>query len=136
MTLDGSLDLASAGGKATVTGGLGLVSGTTVLLGNAPGSTSGKLTFEGDQALGGSGTVLFGTSSENTLSPAADSTLTIGSGITVRGSSGTIGVLDNANSTVVNQGTIAADDSGSAVGLFSPDHGFSAESWFGKRRPT
>ena len=69
--------------------------------------------------------MLFGRSTSNALSPAVDSTLTIGSGITVRGSNGSIGDTYSEGSAVVNQGTIAADDSGGQIGTFAYDAGYS-----------
>ena len=74
--------------------------------------------FDSTETLGGTGTVVFGKSGSNFLGTYYPydircDTLTIGPGITVRGSNGTIG--DGywcTGSTIVNQGTIAADDSG------------------------
>ena len=87
VTLDSDIDLASPGGaRAMVTNGLTL-DGVTVRLGNVTNSASGQLYFNGDQALGGSGTMLFGRSYSNLLYPGQATTLTLGSGITVRGSS-------------------------------------------------
>ena len=52
----------------------------------------GYLNFTGSQTLGGTGTVVFGQYSPNTLQVSeASTTLTIGSGITVRGQSGGVG---------------------------------------------
>ena len=95
-------------------------------LGNAAGSTYGQLFFNGTQTLGGTGTVLFGKNGSNSVYETAyrSSTLTIGSGITIRGSSGTIGSYYSSD-TVVNQGTIAADDSGGLTTPFVYDTDFS-----------
>ena len=61
-------------------------------LGNAAGTTYGYLYFQGTQSLGGTGTVLFGKNGSNSIyETAVGTTLTIGSGVTVRGSSGTLG---------------------------------------------
>ena len=53
--------------------------------------------------------------------------MTIGPGIVVRGSNGTLGDWNDGyrNDTIINQGTIAADDSGGLVGGFAYDTGFS-----------
>lgn len=128
VTFNNNLDLASVyGADVTVTGGLTL-NGATVDVGNAAGSTWGQLYFSGTQTLGGSGTVLFGKSGNNGVyETAGASTLTIGSGITVRGSSGTISSY-SGNSTVVNQGTISADDSGGLTTPFVYDTDFSGGS--------
>ena len=93
-------------------------------LGNASGTTSGGLIFWGTQTLGGTGTVLFGKSGSNSIRNYTDGTvLTIGPQITVRGSSGSFN-----GGTLVNQGTISADDSGGLVGGFVYDQGFSGGS--------
>ena len=126
VSFDNNLDLASVNdANATVTGGLTL-NGATMELGNAAGSTYGQLYFNGTQTLAGTGTVLFGKSSSNALDETASSssTLTLGSGITVRGSSGTLGGY-YSNDAVVNQGTIAADDSGGLTPPFVYDTDFS-----------
>ena len=68
------------------------------------------MSFAGSQTLNGSGTVVFGDSAANDLVLGnAGTTLVIGSGITVRGQDGTLGG-GAANVSVVNQGTISADD--------------------------
>ena len=125
LTAERDLDLATTSGYATVTNGLTLAPGTMVLLGNAAGTTYGSLNFSGNQTLGGSGTVLFGKSTSNALSPSTGTTLTVGAGITVRGSNGTIGSSYYSSTALINQGTILADDSGGMIGNFTADGGFS-----------
>ena len=104
----GSLSVASgttlslSSGSITVSDGLTLHD-ATVDLGSTAGSNYGRLYFCGTQTLGGTGTVAFGTSGANGLFVYSGA-LTIGSGITVSGSSGFIG-----GDTVVNQGTISAN---------------------------
>ena len=73
---------------------------------------AGYLQFNTNQTLGGSGTVSFaGSNSGNALYlPNNGTTLTIAPGFTVSGTTGIIG--DNANATVVNEGTINASDGG------------------------
>ena len=131
VTAAGNLDFASNNDAyAYVTNGLTLSNNATIYVGNAPGTTYGYLAFQGTETLGGTGTVLFGGSGSNTLytynttynNPGAD-TLTIGSGITIRGSSGRI-LDDDDAATVVNQGTISADSSGALVGNFVYDQGY------------
>ena len=123
-TLDGvtaasDLDLSTNyAAYAYVQNGLTLSNGATVYLGDASGTTYGQLYFEGDQSLGGTGTVVFGNSGNNDLYDPSG-TLTIGSGITIRGNNGYL-----YGSTIVNEGTISADDSGGLVGGFGYDQGY------------
>ena len=112
------------------------LNGVTVYLGNAAGSTAGQMYFDNTETLGGTGTVLLGKNGGNgiyTYNPYSwqGPTLTIGSGITVRGSSGTLGNgWGSGTSSIVNQGTIAADDTGGLSGDFVYDKGYSGdESW-------
>jgi uncharacterized repeat protein (TIGR02543 family) len=117
VTVDGVLDVGNSfeGAELTVTNGLDL--NGTALVGNPTNSDYGGINFEGSQALGGNGTVVFGNyyydyyygnhlwlSYQNT-------TLTIGSGITVRGQNGAVGYPPyyEENQTVVNQGLISCD---------------------------
>jgi RHS repeat-associated protein len=120
VTFDNNLDVANHDvAYATVTGGLTLT-GATVLLGNAAGTTYGVLEFNATQTLGGSGTVILGKGGSNELY-VASGTLTIASGITVAGSSGYI----NGGGALVNQGTISANDSGGLTSPFVYDTDFS-----------
>ena len=119
VTANSDLDFASNGAYVTVTNGLTLAGGVTLQMGNAAGSTASVLTFNGTQTLGGSGTVLFGSSPTNRFSLVGTGTLTLGRGITIRGTSGGIG-----GNAIVNQATIAADGSG-GVSSFAYDTGFS-----------
>jgi hypothetical protein len=110
VTLQGTLDLrGNAGANAHVRGGLTLDG--TALLGNVPGTTYGYLAFDDTETLGGSGSVVLGSSPNNALyaAYAGNATLTIGPGVTVRGAGG--GVLDNFTGAVVNQGSVRADNS-------------------------
>ena len=93
VTADGDLDLATNyGAYVFLVNGLTL-NNAAVWLGNAVGTTYGGLYFDGAQTLGGTGAVVFGKSGNNFLDtynttwndPAAG-TLTIGAGITIRGS--------------------------------------------------
>src|SRR5262249_21393453 len=68
------------------------------------------LYFDTTETLAGTGTVLFGNSVSNTLNAAGNSTLTLAPGITVQGTSGNLS--SQSPGTLVNQGTIAADNSG------------------------
>jgi MBG domain (YGX type)/SdrD B-like domain/Putative Ig domain len=73
---------------------------------------TGNVTFVGSQTLGGTGDVIFGASVSNTLGPQAGSTLTIGPGITVRGTAGTLGT---ASAPLVLQGAVRADHAGGTL---------------------
>lgn len=120
VTMNANLALAGANGL-TVKDGLTL--NGTVTLGGSGGGNYGYLNFNGSQTLGGSGTVIFnGPDPYNSLavSDGQPTTLTIGSGITIRGQGGYVGftpVLGGAvaNISIVNQGTIQADTSGSTI---------------------
>jgi hypothetical protein len=105
----------------------GLTLNATARLGNALGTTYGGLYFSATETLSGTGTVLFGKSGNNYIyeTPYPSGTLTIGSGITIRGSSGYMSGYYSGD-TIINQGTIRADDSGGLVGGFVYDTGFSA----------
>ncbi len=118
VTLDGTLDLATNNqANVTITGGLTL--NGTVNLGNASGSTYGRLHFVGAQTLGGMGSVILGGNPDyNAITTATSNgdagTLTIGAGITIHGKYGSIG---NSALPLINQGTIADDVSGGAIGI-------------------
>ncbi len=106
----------TSGAQVTVYDAAIYVSGSLTLngvinLGNASGSVYGDLYFEnGPHTLSGTGTVTLGTSISNYLEaygPNTAATLTIGSGITVEGGSGTVGGYYSADS-LVNDGTITS----------------------------
>jgi hypothetical protein len=114
VTANSDLDLASnSGAAATIKDGLTL-DNVTVRLGNTTGTMAGALTFSGTQTLGGTGTIFLGTSASNKLSAGTGSTLTIGGGIILLGSSGQI-----SGASIVNQGTIAVDASGGGIGTLT-----------------
>lgn len=128
VTADNNLDLsANNGANVNVVDGLTLNS-TTIALGNAAGTTYGYLYFGNTETLGGTGTLLFGKSGSNSIYETGyGDTLTLGSSITVRGSSGRLGSY-YSNSPIINQGTISADDTGG--GAWSYDHGYSNSSYY------
>ncbi len=112
-TLDGTLDLASAYGVERVIGGLTLGSGAPGSTGTIDVNSNSILGFQGTQTIGGTGTIVLGsTGSNNRISVEGDGvTLTVGPNVTIRGQNGTIGgaSLIGGVSTIVNNGTIAAD---------------------------
>ncbi len=97
----------------------GLTLNGIALVGNPTNSWWGGISFAGTQTLGGNGAVVFGSQgnnlSFNTLRLAnADTTLTIGPRITIRGQNGAIGYDPDfwggpQNVAVINQGTISPD---------------------------
>ncbi|HEX3151280.1 MAG TPA: LamG-like jellyroll fold domain-containing protein [Gemmataceae bacterium] len=124
VTLDGTFDLTNFNyARATVTGGLTLVSGSTVLIGSNTG-LYGLLLFDGgNQTLGGTGTVVFGTSGYNLLQagPTAATALTIGPGILVHGANGSVGYSGAwggaTDATFTNHGIIQSDTNGGIIAL-------------------
>ncbi len=124
VTVDGNLDLTAGSGNYASANVLdGLVLNGTAYLGNVPGTTYGALDFNDTETLSGTGTVVFGSNYNNALSPNTSSsptTLTIGPGILIHGNDGSIG-----GSSVINEGTIIADNSGmSPPGSFVADTDF------------
>ena len=127
MTASSDVDLGSVNGSSlSLVNGLALNS--TMTLGKVDGSTYGQVYF-GDSgvasgALTGTGSVVMGGyGNNNTLynysnQLGAAGTLTIGSGITIRGKYGRI-INNFATGTIVNQGTISADVSGGTINVGS-----------------
>ena len=110
VTLNGNLDLASATATERVVGNL-------VLNGNIQVNNNSLLNFEGDQTISGNGSiVLGGTGGSNRIGVDGGSkTLTVASGITIRGENGTIGLgqlINGSGNTLVNQGLIRSDSGG------------------------
>lgn len=115
VTANSDLDMATNSATINIADGLTL-NGATLRLGNSSGSASSTLDFMGNETIGGTGTVLFGASSGNTIYAGYFDwiTVTIGPGITIKGTAGTLGPAQyiNERGTFVNQGTISADGSG------------------------
>jgi hypothetical protein len=113
VTLNGNLDMASiANNRERVTAG-GLVLNGTINI-----NSNGILSFEGDGALSGNGTIVFGaTGPGNRIDLDGNGTTTFASGTTVRGQNGTIGRQINigGTQTLVNNGTISADVAGGSI---------------------
>ena len=105
-TLTGTLDLTSSGFER-VRQGLTLNGGTVKM-------DSSVLSFQGDQSLGGTGTIVLGAPASvghNTLGLEGDTTLTIGSGVLVHGRRGYIGdaLFAVGNQSIINNGTVNSD---------------------------
>src|SRR5439155_741268 len=122
VTLNGDLDVLGGFGSpayVAITGGLTLSNFSRVLLGSsgAGNPSFGYLRFDGSQTLGGSGNVVFRDDVPNALwVPASGDTLTIGNGIMVDGTRGTIGASTSlggaAGVFVVNNGILRANGGG------------------------
>ena len=130
VTVNGVLDVGKTYASAVLTVTNGLVLAGTALVGNPTNNWYGGIRFLGSQTLSGNGTVVFGTDSYNGYGmngrkalwlANGGTTLTIGSGITVRGQNGYIGAYTSApfyspaNMAVINLGTISADVSGGII---------------------
>ncbi|MCE9591901.1 MAG: Ig-like domain-containing protein [Planctomycetes bacterium] len=113
VTLSTDLNLTTINANVTVTNGLTL-NGVLTL-----GANYTRIYFSGTQTLGGTGSVVFGDFYANALSVNQNNTtLTIGSSMTIRGGSaqgygGQIGYSDyfggGANVSIINQGTVNCD---------------------------
>jgi filamentous hemagglutinin len=90
----------------------------TLTLGNAAGTTSASLTFSTTGDLAGTGNVVMGASAGNVISiTPANGVLTIDSGITISAGSGSISGA--SNDSIVNNGTILANQSGGGLSIIA-----------------
>ncbi|MDB5319981.1 MAG: tandem-95 repeat protein, partial [Phycisphaerales bacterium] len=119
LTVNGPIDVTTLN-NANVDVLNSLVLNNVMSLGKADGSAYGRAYFglstTSAGSLSGTGSVLFGGTTNNVLFnesnlAGAAGTFTIGSGILVHGKSGQV-LNDYGNGTTINQGTIAADVSG------------------------
>jgi len=127
VTVNGSWDVGSSVYGAQLTVLDGLTNNGMLQVGNPTNSNIGVINFSGTQTLGGTGTVMFGSFYNaypifNSLQlVTGGTTLTIGSGLTVRGQNGTIGYSSHyggpQNVSVVNQGTISCDVSNGTIAI-------------------
>ena len=131
VTANADLDLASNNSaNVHIVNGLTL-NNATVRLGNAAGSTYGQMYFDTTETLGGTGTVVFGKSGSNFLGckPSYGTARVHADDRSGDHGAGQQRHLREGdywrNGTIINQGTIAADDSGGLVGGFAYDTGFS-----------
>ena len=107
VTLNGTLDLASAFGIERVTGGMAL--NGTVNIGNAS-----ILAPQGNQTISGTGSIVFADGNGSNRLNLEAGNLTLGSGVTVRGNTGVIGQQNYVGgaATLTNQGSIVSDGGG------------------------
>ncbi|HEY2589889.1 MAG TPA: hypothetical protein VGI81_29365 [Tepidisphaeraceae bacterium] len=119
VTLDGNLNVV---GTLNVKNGLTLGGGSTITLGSAAQYSYGVLQFaDGSQTFGGTGTVVFASTStpseiRNGSSGAGDQTLTIGPGLMLHGHNGSL-VNGDPTDALANEGTILADATGGTVSM-------------------
>ena len=118
VTLNANLDMTLANGvQVTVTNGLTL--NATTEIGDAPGTNNGTLVVDNGSAtnasITGSGNIIFGSGSSNSLINGSNSSLDIG--VQIGGTSGDI-LNQNSSGTIVNQNIVDANQSGSQI-LFS-----------------
>ncbi|MDB5329637.1 MAG: hypothetical protein JWP03_788, partial [Phycisphaerales bacterium] len=123
VTISGSFGL-SGNNSITILDGLTL-DGTATLGSSGNG---GYLIFSGSQTLGGTGSVVFGTASSfnSLVATGTNPVLTIGSGITVSGQTGSIGYNPTlglgTNASVINEGAIQASVTGGTITINSPNN--------------
>ena len=115
-TFSGTLDMASAIAVEQVTGGLTLNGLVNI-------NNSSDLVFNGTQTLSGTGQIVFGATGNNRVAvDGGGRTLTIGSGVTIRGENGNVGpgaLSNGSNNSLVNNGTISADVAGGTITIGS-----------------
>ena len=128
VTVDGTLSLAAFNARVTLENGADLrgtvnMSGTFAprIIFNQTGTISGPLTINMD-----SDNIYAGT---DFLTVEGDHTLTLGSGVTVRGMGaiGTTQFVAGGSSALINQGTISADVGNRTLSIGSASTGFSNE---------
>lgn len=109
LTSGSNIDLASAPATGRVNSGM-TVNGTINI------GSSSLLNFEGNQTLGGTGSIVFGAGGNNRVGvDGGNKTLTIASGVTIRGVHGSIGLgqlINGSGNAVINNGTINSDGGG------------------------
>jgi hypothetical protein len=113
VTFSGTLDMATALAVERVINHLTL-NGTININQNS------ALTFEADNTISGTGSIVFGnTGASNRIALDANGTTTLGAGITIRGQNGTIGnnLYVTGTQTLVNNGTISADVAGGTISI-------------------
>jgi RHS repeat-associated protein len=109
VTLNGTLDVASNDAGVSVANGMTL--NGTILLGSADGTIVSTVLFVNTETVAGTGSILFGGSSFDSLAiVSSTTTVTFGPGLTLRGKSGTIGSVGGG--AFINQATVTVEDDG------------------------
>ena len=135
VTLNGDLDLTATNATLTVKNGLELNGKVTI--GASSGNGFNTLYFTGSQTLSGSGTVVFGGAGYTGLVlNQSNTTLTIGTGITVHGASGQYAAAQAAaqvgysvwnggasSTTIINQGTMITNVDGQSLNFYPNNSG-------------
>jgi hypothetical protein len=117
VTLTGALDLTTNSGVYVFVQNSLTVDGT-VNLGATDGTTYGGMYFLNTLTVGGSGSIVFGGSTNNIMQVYyANSTVTLGLGLTVHGKNGALNVSGADNVAWVNQAVVAADVSDGTLTL-------------------
>jgi RHS repeat-associated protein len=120
LTLNGVLDLTTYGNPPTnsVTVANGMTLNGEIRLGSTDGSVYSTLGFSGTEALSGSGDILLGGSSFNSIAISSNATVTFGPNLTLHGKNGTIGTpAGQGGGAFINQGTIQPDVAGGSFNL-------------------
>ncbi len=115
----GTLNDLTVDASVAMHGGAQIINGMTVN-GTITLTNSSTMTFDNSQSLGGTGTIMLGDQSNNTIAAVGTgstaATLTIGPGVLIHGYSGTIGYNNNGpGTTITNQGTIDCDEPGAQI---------------------
>ena len=127
-TVAGNLDVGNSYDGTVLSVTNGLVLNGTALVGNPTNYYRGIINFLGSQTLGGAGKLEFGPANGTYYNNEIQSwlpgtTLTIGSGITIRGQNGVVGsgagaaISGPTNVGLINLGTIACDVSGGTISV-------------------
>ena len=113
VTLSGTLDMMTQQAIERVTGGLTLNNATINI-----GATS-VFAPQGVQTIGGTGAIVFADANGNNRFDVGAGTLTLASGVTVRGGNGIIGTqnFSGGAAALVNNGSIQADEAGRNITL-------------------
>jgi CARDB/Immunoglobulin domain len=122
VTMDGTLDVGNTYNEGGLTVVNNLTLNGTILMGNPTNENWGAVNFSGTQTLGGNGTVIFGNQNpyyNALILGTANTTLTIGNGITITGQNGTLGYGSwwggSQSISIINDGTILDDVSGGTI---------------------
>ena len=116
VTVSGTLDVGKSYNGAVLELTNGLTLNGTALVGNPTNDWTGSMNFAGNQSLVGDGNVVFGAQPDGNQMALVyqDTTLTLGSGVVVRGQYGLIG---SGFRSIISQGNISCDVAGGTIYL-------------------